>query len=62
MADGDPIGASMRILSPTAVSVSKDVLEDMNPNIVFLDNDNENIAYLMSKDSEIEYITGDSFI
>jgi len=62
MADGDPIGASMRILSPTAIHVSKEALKDMNSDIVFLDNDNENIAHLMSKDGEIEYITGESFI
>lgn len=60
--DGDPIGASMRILSPNAITVSKDVLQEMNPSIAFLDNDNENLAHLMSKDNEIEYITGESFI
>lgn len=62
MADGDPLGASMRILSPNAMNVSKDDLYDINPKIIFLDSDDANIAYLMSKDSEIEYITGESFI
>lgn len=62
MADGDPLGASMRILSPNAINVSKDDLQEINPDIIFLDSDDVNIAYLMSKDNEIEYITGESFI
>lgn len=62
MIEGDPLGASMRILSPNAINVSKDDLYEINPSIVFLDSDDANIAYLMSKDNEIEYITGDSFI
>lgn len=62
MEDGDPLGASMRILSPNCINVSKDDLKEINPSIVFLDDDNASIAYLMSKDNEIEYITGDAFI
>lgn len=62
MADGDPVGASMRILSPTAINVNKETLQDMNSDIVFLEEDNRNIAHLMSKDGDIEYITGESFI
>jgi hypothetical protein len=62
MMDGDPIGASMRILSPQATTLSKEMLEEINPDIVFLNNENENLAHLMSKDHEIEYISGESFI
>ena len=52
----------MRILSPNTIHVSKDALKEINPSITFLDSDNKNIAGLMSKDNEIEYINGQSFI
>ena len=60
--DGDPLGASMRILSPNSINVSKDDLMEINPNITFLEDDNNKIAQLMSKDNDIEYITGESYI
>jgi hypothetical protein len=62
MQDGEPLGASMRILSPNSISVSKDDLMEINPDITFLEDDNSNIAQLMSKDNDIEYITGESYI
>jgi len=62
MIDGDPLGASMRILSPNSISVSKEDLQEISPDVVFLSDDNEYIAQLMSKDTEIEYITGEAFI
>ena len=52
----------MRILSPNSIHVSKDDLQEIAPDIVFLEDDNENLAKLMSKDTEIEYITGEAFI
>jgi hypothetical protein len=52
----------MRILSPNSINVSKDDLMEINPNITFLEDDNNKIAQLMSKDNDIEYITGESYI
>jgi len=52
----------MRILSPNSIHVSKDDLREIAPDTIFLEDDNENLAKLMSKDTEIEYITGEAFI
>lgn len=60
--DGEPIGISMRILSPNSMYISKSDLQQINPDTTFLEDDNKAIALLMSKDSEIEYISGEAFI
>jgi len=60
--DGDPIGISMRILSPNSMYVSKSDLQQLNSDITFLEDDNKAIALLMSKDAEIEYISGEAYI
>jgi len=52
----------MRIITPNVITSSKEELKNINNNITFLEDDNRNIAKLMSNDSEIEYITGEAFI
>jgi hypothetical protein len=56
------VGASMRIISPNTITASKEDLKNINNNIIFLEDDNKNIARLMSNDDEIEYVTGEAFI
>lgn len=60
--EGDPVGASMRIITPNVITSTKEELKTINNNIIFLEDDNKNIAKLMSNDNEIEYITGEAFI
>lgn len=62
IADGDPVGASMRIITPHVIVATKEELRTINNNIIFLEDDNKNIAKLMSNDNEIEYITGEAYI
>ncbi len=52
----------MRILSPNSMYVSKSDLQQLNSDITFLEDDNKAIALLMSKDAEIEYISGEAYI
>lgn len=60
--DGDPLGISMRIISPNTLYLDKDELQELNPDIMQLDEDNACIAQIMGKDEEIEYISGDAYI
>lgn len=60
--DGDPIGASMRIITPNIITLSKDELKKINNNIIFLEDDNRQISSLLSNNNEIEFITGEAYI
>jgi hypothetical protein len=52
----------MRIITPHVITSTKEELRTINNKIIFLEDDNKNIAKLMSNDNEIEYITGEAYI
>lgn len=60
--DGDPIGISMRIISPNAMYLSKSEINQLNDEVFQLSEDNAGINELMGKDEEIEYISGNAYI
>lgn len=60
--DGDPVGISMRIISPNAMYLSKNEVGQLNEEVLQLSEDNAGINELMGKDDEIEYISGNAYI
>ncbi len=60
--DKDPLGISMRIISPDAINLSKHEIDEINPDVLWLSEDNAGIAQLMSNESEIEFISGRAYI
>jgi len=52
----------MRIISPDAINLSKHEIDEINPDVLWLSEDNAGIAQLMSNESEIEFISGRAYI
>lgn len=62
IADGDPIGISMRIISPNTLYLSKKEIASVNEGVHQLSDDNAGISDLLGKDEDIEYISGDAYL